>query len=149
MASTLNGTGVTFSNGTTQSTGTSGTFTFNSGYGSDATVYGCRAWMNFNGTGTAAIRSSGGMSSLTDNGTGDYTVNLSFTMPDSNYVIQWVCSSDSNGSASGTGGFNAAVNTNMTTPALVAPSTTQFRVGTSWTASGRPDPTYCMLAIFR
>jgi hypothetical protein len=41
--------------------------------------------VNFNGTGTVAIRASGGVSSITDNGTGDYTVNLSTTMPDANY----------------------------------------------------------------
>ncbi len=46
---------------------------FNSGYGSVATAYGCRAWVNFNGTGTVAIRGSGNVSSITDNGTGDYT----------------------------------------------------------------------------
>ena len=52
----------------------SGNFLFNSGYGSVATAYGCRAWVNFNGTGTVAIRASGNVSSITDNGTGDYTV---------------------------------------------------------------------------
>jgi hypothetical protein len=50
-------------------------FQFNSGYGSVATAYGCRAWVNFNGTGTVAIRASGNVSSITDNGVGDYTVN--------------------------------------------------------------------------
>jgi hypothetical protein len=38
--------------------------------------YSCRAWVNFNGTGTVAIRASGNVTSITDNGTGDYTVNL-------------------------------------------------------------------------
>lgn len=66
----------------------SGNFQFNSGYGSVATVYGCRVWVNFNGTGTIAIRASGNVSSLTDNGTGDYTVNFTNSMPDSNYCIQ-------------------------------------------------------------
>lgn len=63
----------------------SGNFLFNSGYGSVATAYGCRAWVNFNGTGTVAIRASGNVSSITDNGTGDYTVNFSTAMPDTNY----------------------------------------------------------------
>jgi len=36
-----------------------------------------KAWVNFNGTGTIAIRTSQGVTSLTDNGTGDYTVNFS------------------------------------------------------------------------
>jgi hypothetical protein len=46
-----------------------------------------RAWVNFNGTGTVAIRASFNVTSITDNGTGDYTVNFSTAMPDSNYVI--------------------------------------------------------------
>jgi hypothetical protein len=62
-----------------------GLFQFNSGYGSVATAYGCRAWVNFNGTGTVAIRASGNVSSITDNGTGDYTTNFTTAMPDANY----------------------------------------------------------------
>jgi hypothetical protein len=58
----------------------------NSGYGSDAVAYGCRAWVNFNGTGTVAIRASGNVTSITDNGTGDYTVNFTTAMPDANYA---------------------------------------------------------------
>jgi hypothetical protein len=46
----------------------------------------CRAWVNFNGTGTVAIRSSGNVSSITDNGVGDYTVNFTTAMPDANYA---------------------------------------------------------------
>jgi len=63
----------------------SGNLQFNSGYGSAATAYGCRAWVNFNGTGTVAIRASGNVSSITDNGTGNYTVNFTTAMPDVNY----------------------------------------------------------------
>jgi hypothetical protein len=62
-----------------------GLLQFNSGYGSVATAYGCRAWVNFNGTGTVAIRASGNVTSITDNGTGDYTVNFTTAMPDANY----------------------------------------------------------------
>jgi hypothetical protein len=46
----------------------------------------CRAWVNFNGTGTIAIRASFNVSSITDNATGDYTVNLTTAMPDANYA---------------------------------------------------------------
>jgi len=63
-----------------------GNFQFNSGYGSVATAYGCRAWVNFNGTGTVAIRGSGNVSSITDNGVGIYTVNFTNNMPDVNYA---------------------------------------------------------------
>jgi hypothetical protein len=63
-----------------------GNLQFNSGYGSVATAYGCRAWVNFDGTGTVAIRASGNVSSITDLGTGAYTVNLTTAMPDTNYA---------------------------------------------------------------
>jgi len=65
----------------------SGNLLFNSGYGSAATAYGCRAWVNFNGTGTVAIRASGNVSSITDNGTGNYTVNFTTALPDTNYSL--------------------------------------------------------------
>ena len=64
----------------------SGNLQFNSGYGSIATAYGCRAWVNFNGTGTVAIRASGNVSSITDNGVGQYTVNFTTAMVDINYA---------------------------------------------------------------
>jgi hypothetical protein len=68
-----------------------GDFRFNSGYGSVATAYGCRAWVNFNGTGAVAIRASGNVSSITDNGTGNYTVNFTTAMPDVNYCAVTDC----------------------------------------------------------
>jgi len=64
-----------------------GALKFNSGYGSAATAYGCRAWVNFNGQGTPAIRASGNVSSITDNGVGNYTVNFATAMPDTNYAV--------------------------------------------------------------
>jgi hypothetical protein len=51
----------------------------------NAPVYACRAWVNFNGTGTPTIRASGNVSSITDNGVGDYTVNFSTPLIDANY----------------------------------------------------------------
>ena len=60
---------------------------FDSGYGSTAIAYGVRAWVNFNGTGTVAIRASGNVSSITDFGTGDYRVNFSTAMSDANYTV--------------------------------------------------------------
>ena len=71
-----------------------GLFQFNSGYGSVATAFGCRAWVNFNGTSTVAIRASGNVSSITDNGTGDYTVNFTTAMPDANYCTQYNAHAD-------------------------------------------------------
>lgn len=49
-------------------------------------VYTAKAWVNFNGTGTVAIRASGNVSSITDNGNGDYTVNFTTAMVDANYA---------------------------------------------------------------
>lgn len=46
-----------------------------------------KAWVNFNGTGTVAIRASYNVSSITDNGTGDYTVNFTNALADANYSV--------------------------------------------------------------
>lgn len=46
-----------------------------------------KAWVNFNGTGTVAIRASFNVSSITDNGTGDYTVNFATALADANYAM--------------------------------------------------------------
>ena len=50
-------------------------------------VYTCKAWVNFNGQGTVSINASGNVSSVTDNGTGDYTLNFTNSMPDVNYAV--------------------------------------------------------------
>lgn len=78
-----------------------GDFNFNSGYGSAATAYGCRAWVNFNGTGTVAIKASGNVTSITDNGTGDYTVNFTNAMPDANYSYFGMTLSEPNSNTTG------------------------------------------------
>lgn len=52
-----------------------------------APVYACRAWVNFDGTGTVAIRASGNVSSITDNGVGDFTINFTTALPDANYSV--------------------------------------------------------------
>ena len=52
-----------------------------------APLYMCRAWVNFNGTGTVAIRASGNVTSITDQGVGDYTINLTTALPDINYSV--------------------------------------------------------------
>ena len=66
----------------------SGNINFNGWINDDGSEnYKCRAWVNFNGTGTVAIRAAGNVSSITDNGTGDYTVNFTTAMPDANYSV--------------------------------------------------------------
>jgi len=52
-----------------------------------APSYSARAWVNFNGTGTVAIRDSGNVSSITDNSTGNYRVNFTTAMSDANYAV--------------------------------------------------------------
>ena len=79
-----------------------------------APVYACRAWVNFNGTGTVAIRASGNVSSITDNGTGDYTVNFATSMPDGNYSMAGVYSKDT------TTGGSMSVRWLLGTPPLAA-----------------------------
>jgi hypothetical protein len=89
----------------------SANFKFNSGYGSVATAYGCRAWVNFNGTGTVAIRASANVSSITDHGTGDYTVNLTTAMPDINGTVNATSQySNTRGNAVGNHTIHASAN---------------------------------------
>jgi hypothetical protein len=64
---------------------TTGNFQFNSGYGSVATSYGCRAWINFAGA-TPTIRASGNISSVTKIAAGQFTINFTTAMPDTNYT---------------------------------------------------------------
>jgi len=66
----------------------SGNLQFNSGFGSVGTAYGVRAWVHLNASsGTPTIDASANISSITDNGVGDYTLNLTNSMPDSNYAV--------------------------------------------------------------
>jgi len=60
-----------------------------------APMFACRAWVNFDGTGTVAIRASGNVSSITDNGTGVYTVNFTTNMEDANYAWVGSCTTTS------------------------------------------------------
>ncbi len=69
-------------------TGASGTYSSTQLFGpGNAPLYATRAWVNFNGTGVVAIRASGNVSSITDNGTGNYTVNFTTAMIDANYAV--------------------------------------------------------------
>jgi hypothetical protein len=121
----------------------SGNFKFNSGYGSVATAYGCRAWVNFDGTGTPAIRASGNVSSITDNGTGSYTVNFTNAMPDVNYSVAG--SAGTNSSANGyrwlAVGSSAASDFSMLT--------TSVRVQTTYDGTNKTDSEFVGVAIFR
>lgn len=75
---------------------------FNDGNGTQTGTL-CRAWVNFNGTGTVAIRASFNVSSITDNGTGSYTINFTNALPDVNY--SW--SAGGNDTTNGVGATNS------------------------------------------
>ena len=118
---------------------TSGNLQFNSGYGSVATAYGCRAWVNFNGTGTVAIRGSGNVSSITDNGTGNYTVNFTTAMPDVNYPVSGMASD-----VGGTGNRGlVSLYKGVTTPAVGS-----FRIFT-FADTTQTDNEYIYCSVFR
>ena len=93
---------------TTLSDGTNSTSSTNAIQGS------AKAWVNFNGTGTVAIRASYNVSSITDNGTGNYAVNFTNAMPNANYAVN--VTSDS---AVNNNGYNRTATTNSTTAAVV------------------------------
>lgn len=116
-----------------------GDLAFNSGYGSSAVAYGCRAWVNFNGTGTVAITASGNVSSITDNGTGDYTVNFTTALADANYSFQGTASQ------AGTGSNGQIVSILAST----APTSSALRFRTQQDNAGVTDSDYVCLAIFR
>ena len=101
-----------------------------------APSYSARAWVNFNGTGTVAIRASGNVSSITDNGTGDYTVNFTTAMPDVNY-----CAALSGGE--GTAGSGGRV------PSSSGSTTTTFRIQVRNLDNATADSTDTYVAIFR
>lgn len=104
----------------------------------DAPVYACRAWTNFDGTGTVAIRASGNVSSITDNGTGDYTVNFTTAMPDADYTLHLT--------GGGTGGLRCLASVRHAD----LYSTTQARTYFFEEGLGVVvDPPYCGVAIFR
>ena len=115
----------------------SGNINFNGWINDDGSEnYKCRAWVNFNGTGTVAIRAAGNVSSITDNGTGDYTVNFSTAMPDANYALT--------GTAGVGNTSNFAVCPNF---AVASPTTSAMRFQVTNSANVF-DATYIHVAVF-
>ena len=74
-------------------------------------IFACRAFVNFNGTGTLAIRASGNVSSVTDRGEGLYTVNITTAFPDSNYTV--VGMSGGSGSSQNAGVTQENINSSL------------------------------------
>jgi len=114
----------------------SGNFQFNSGYGSAAVAYGCRAWLNYN-LSTQTTRASANVSSVTYNSTGYITINFTNSMPDANYAVagmgEWT-----SGSTSQTYPF-----VRNTTP----PTTANCPIVVS--SNGFQNPTWLMIQIVR
>ena len=121
----------------------SGVLSFNSGYGSVAAAYACRAWVNFNGTGTVAIRASANVSSITDNGTGDYTINFTTAMPDINYTVV--------GQGVNPASWTFGPQPFISSPSLaeVAPTTSAVRLVVGNSSGAFLDAKYVCYAIFR
>lgn len=98
----------------------------------------CRAWVNFNGTGTVAIRAAGNVSSITDNTVGDFTINFATPMPDANYAY-----SGNHSSAS------VYVSTLVLNGAGITPPTTlAARISTA-VSGAYADPSSVNLSFFR
>lgn len=74
----------------------------------DGINYSCRAWVNFNGTGTVAIRASGNVTNITDNSVGNYTINFTNAMPDNNYAFAGASGSQTNSGVDN--GVNTLIN---------------------------------------
>jgi hypothetical protein len=92
-----------------------------------APSYSARAWVNFNGTGTPAIRASGNVSSITDGGTGIYTVNITTAMSDTNFAVV-VGGRRSSGATfdQNTGGYAVSTSTASIRTADEGPSAVDF-----------------------
>ena len=102
---------------------------------SDTIVSGtAKAWVNFNGSGVIAIRRSFNVTSLTDNGTGNYSVNFTTAMVDADYCVSTTCSN--------TGA------TNGNTMGTIGTATTSLIRVINARAAGALDPTTVHVAIF-
>ena len=108
---------------------------FNDGNGTQVGTL-CRAWVNYKGTATQAIRASFNVSSVTYNGTGQYTVNLTNAMPDANYATQ------------ATFGFTPQSSPSYT-PRIDSQTTTTISVVTNGATGGIVDVSSAYVAIFR
>jgi hypothetical protein len=101
-----------------------------------APLYAARAWVNFQGTGTVAIRANGNVSSITDNGVGIYTVNFTTAMTDANYAVN-VNVRNTNGSDFADVSFD----TDLTSSAV--------KVNSFNAAGASVDVSSCYVTIFR
>lgn len=100
-----------------------------------APSYSARAWVNFNGTGTVAIRASGNVTSITDNGVGDYTVNFATAMPDVNYCVTQFVRSDGTSNSM----YVASANSDSTKTASALKILTRYGNSSSFGVTDLPE----------
>lgn len=98
-----------------------------------------KAWVNFNGKGTVAIRAQYNVASITDNGTGNYTINFTTALADANYCIQTTCSYSS--------GVTEAVFTTTNSDALL--TTSGFNAKSRDNGANLQDTNYFYATVFR
>ena len=113
--------------------------------GSISVANSLRAWVNFNGTGTVAIRASNNVSSITDNGTGEYTVNFTTALSDANYAANI----NINMNYGATLVTSPSLNTQGGGASELAPSTSSFRFYCALTNNAAFDPKYVNVSVFR
>lgn len=101
------------------------------------TYYNARAWVNFNGT-TATARASGNVTSITDNGVGDFTVNFTVAMTDANYACAGIAYTDT-----------TTQTTTISQHPTTAPSVSAVRIAVNRSGLGAFDAVYIYLAVFR
>lgn len=142
--------------GLLEATGTPSSTTFLSGDGAwgtpvvaalstasgSAPSYSARAWVNFNGTGTVAIRGSGNVTSITDNGVGDYTLNFTTAMPDANYSFNSNMMMASNTNP-------VSLNTQLNTAAAGSLRVSNQSNNNASASYGNADGTFIYIVVFR
>lgn len=131
-----------------------GNFKLNAGFGSLGLSYGCRVWVNFDGGwnggsqgGAISIRQSGNLSSITDNGTGDFTLNFANSMPDANYAFM----ANAEASSDSTTNHNWAMQVNLygTRASYITSSSCRIKVTGAVPGNGLTDSAQIHCSIFR
>lgn len=104
-----------------------------------------KAWITFNGTGTVANRDKFNIASITDNGTGDYTLTFTNNMSSSDYVVV-----GSSGFATAGAWTSVYIHTNPSSPYYQTPTTSAFRIAISYAgvAANLMDYNRVSLAVF-
>jgi hypothetical protein len=112
-------------------------YSVSTGQATPPPYYSARTWVNFNGTGTVAIRASGNVTSITDNGVGDYTVNFTTAMPDANYAV------------AATTRYSATPVVSISINATIDPTTSAVRLNVTTGSGVFGDASIVCVTVFR